>query len=399
MAQPKPTAYAPRMFFLARWIRRTPGRLLALLLLLPLAAPGALRGAPQDEPTVNPDGFTSAEVCGTCHEDIHRSWKRSLHALSLEDPIFQSAYMQALMEFGDEAKRVCLRCHAPMTMANSDFELADPVTREGVGCDFCHTVKAVHLDDAERPYTLDPGLVKRSVLKDASSPAHEVAYSELHTRAEFCGGCHNLVAASGAAIMSTYQEWLDGPYASQGVVCQDCHMALRKGQVVRSGLGSSEREFHVHDLIRDSALLRSALTVRITRAERNGRDLVVDVELENVGSGHMLPTGIPSREIVLTVRAEAGDQEMEKTRHYRKVVADAQGRVLTLDHQILMRGARILNDNRIAPGEKRQERVSFAVPTSGVVRVSAAVSYLYSPRVLKQEEISVELGRAERVVR
>jgi hypothetical protein len=97
------------------------------------------RRAQEPQVEINPTGYTSARVCGTCHVDIYNSWKNSLHAFSLSDPIFDAAYMQAIKEQGAEAKRVCLRCHAPMTLANADYDLELGVTREGVSCDFCHT--------------------------------------------------------------------------------------------------------------------------------------------------------------------------------------------------------------------------------------------------------------------
>ncbi len=43
-------------------------------------------------PSLNAKGYTSSEVCAKCHEDIYRTWKNSLHALSLSDPVFDAAY-------------------------------------------------------------------------------------------------------------------------------------------------------------------------------------------------------------------------------------------------------------------------------------------------------------------
>jgi hypothetical protein len=347
---------------------------------------------------INPDGFTSARVCGSCHSDIYNTWKNSLHAFSLTDPIFDAAYMQALKEGGEEAKRMCLRCHAPMTLMNGDFDLEQGVTREGVSCDFCHTVTDVHLDNPERPYSLDLGLVKRSVLKKASSPSHEVAYSELHGTAEFCGGCHNYVAPSGASIMSTYDEWAKGPYAEEGVQCQNCHMVLSEGDVVSASIQKSASEIHLHNLIHDTDQLRSAMEVRVLTAKRTAHGLNVEVEVENVGSGHMVPTGMPSREVVLNVSVEADGDISQKERRYRKVVADEKGRPLKRDFEILLRGARVLTDNRIAPREKRQEGFRFDVPQTGSVKVKATLSYIYSPMVLDQRQLNIKLSESEKVV-
>ena len=385
----------------ARSARTSIGALVAILFVLLFGTGSHLAGA-RAEPKVNPHGYTSAAVCGSCHEDIHASWKRSLHAMSIRDPIFRSEYMEALVEYGDEARALCLSCHAPMTMANQDYALTEEVTREGVSCDFCHTVTGVQLNDRKAPYALKPGLVKRSVLKDASSPAHEVAYSEIHSKAEFCGGCHNYTAPGGARIMSTYQEWLDGPYSREGIQCQDCHMVVRRGNVVRANLEgtrvSTRGSFHVHDLIHDTRQLRSALEIRIIRAVRNGSSLIVDVEVENVGSGHMIPTGVPSREVVVSLEAQVNRRSFRQERRYRKVVADANYHVLGRDYEMLLRGARVLNDNRIAPRETRSERFTFSVPATGRVELRAAATYVYRPMILKREMLKIELGNSERVV-
>ena len=39
-------------------------------------------------PQITPDGYTSARVCGECHTDIHSTWKNSLHAFAITDPLF-----------------------------------------------------------------------------------------------------------------------------------------------------------------------------------------------------------------------------------------------------------------------------------------------------------------------
>lgn len=372
-----------------------------LIISLLFGTQGHLAGA-RAEPKVNPHGYTSAAVCGSCHEDIYATWKRSLHAMSIRDPIFRSEYMQALVEYGNEARTLCLSCHAPMTMANDDYALSQEVTRQGVACDFCHTVTGVQPEGSKIRFTLEPGLVKRSVLKNASSPAHDVAYSELHATAQFCGGCHNYTAPGGARIMSTYQEWLEGPYAREGIQCQDCHMVVRRGNIVRPNLkgapASAHGAFHVHDLIHDSHQVQSALEIRIVRAERVGTNLEVDVEVENVGSGHMIPTGVPSREVVATVEARIGKRVYRQERRYRKVVADEKYHVLDRDYEMLLRGARVLNDNRIGPRETRRERFTFFVPSSGRVELHATASYVYTPMILKRELLKIQLGTAERIV-
>lgn len=369
--------------------------LLVLAGVVRLAVAGTATAA---EPQVDPDGYTSARVCGECHSDIYETWKNSLHAFSLTDPIFDAAYMESVRIAGDHAKRLCLSCHAPMTLVNQDFDLERGVTREGVSCDFCHTVSAVHLDRPDAPYSVQPGLVKRSVLERAASPAHEVVYSELHGTSEFCAGCHNLVTAEGAEILGTYNEWRDGPYPAEGVQCQDCHMARTRGRIVRPEVASSGTEFHTHSLIHDRDQLRGALDLRIVSTADVSEGLVVVVEIENVGSGHKVPTGLPSREIVLSVQVVSRNTERSETRRYRKVVADAKNRILDRDAEILLHGAKVLNDNRIGPREVRVERIVFRGVQARGAKVTAQLSYVYSPLILKRELLDIQLAEAERLV-
>lgn len=347
---------------------------------------------------INPDGYTSARVCGSCHVDIYNSWKNSLHAYSLIDPIFDTAYMQAIKDGGEEARRMCLHCHAPMTMMNGDYDLSLGVTREGVSCDFCHTVKSVHLDGREKPFTTDVSPVKRGVIKKAESPAHEVAFSELHGKAEFCGGCHNHSNSHGATIMGTYEEWRKGPYATEGIQCQDCHMTLSSGKVVSEIYGKETDKIHLHSLIHDSNQLRDALKVEMTDARRGRDGLAVEVVVENVGSGHMVPTGIPTREVVLDVTVEAGSYSAHQQRRFRKVVADKNGNVLKADYEIFLYGAQILNDNRIAPRERRVERFQFPFAASVPVKVKARLGYMYSPSIVGVKQMNIELGKAEKAL-
>ncbi len=346
---------------------------------------------------INPDGYTDSRVCGGCHVDIYASWKKSMHAFSLSDPIFDAAFMQALKLAGDDAKHICLRCHAPLTQSNADYDLEQGITREGVTCDFCHTVTAVHLDGRSKPFSVAPGLTKRSVLKNVESPAHKVAYSELHGTAAFCGGCHTYVTPAGLVLMSTYDEWRLGPYAQEGVQCQSCHMVLSPGRVVRADFKKGDTSFHLHDLIHDTGQLRGALAVHIVRAQRSARGLEVEVEVENVGSGHCVPTGIPTRQVVLSVEAESGNRQLTQERRYRKVVGDEKGRVLTTDAEAMLLGASVLDDNRIKPRERRRERFVFALPP-GQATVRARLTYVYSPMVLKTQELKIQLTEAERLV-
>ena len=176
-------------------------------------------------------------------------------------------------------------------------------------------------------------------------------------------------------------------------------MALGEGRVVREEIRPSTAEFHLHDLIHDTDQLRSALAIRIEGASRTSGRLQVDLIVENVGSGHRVPTGMPSREVVLTVMVDHDGRVLTQERRFRKVVADEAGRVLDSDHEALLYGARILNDTRIGPGEKRPIRFTFDIPEGQRrSKVTATLSYRYSPVILREQEVDVRMGSAERIV-
>ena len=347
------------------------------------------------------DGYTSSRVCGECHEDIYRSWKGSLHALSLQDPIFDVAFMQALKIDSQRAKQLCLRCHAPVVMVTGDYELREAITTEGITCDFCHTVKEVDLSNPEMPYHTVVGVVKRSILRRAESPAHETAYSELHGKAEFCGGCHVYKSKSGAVIMGTYLEWLQGPYAKESIVCQDCHMQRSVGRRVRADIKESEDGMHLHDLIHDTNQLRSAVSVEVKDIQKVGNSLKARIEITNVSSGHMIPTGIPNRELELVVTLTSRGKEIDSARRiYKKVVSDGEGRVLSDVADIFLNGDSIVEDNRIGPKETRREDIWFpdVLSRRGPFEVSAELIYLYQVKLLDPRVIEIQMDRATRAV-
>jgi len=355
--------------------------------------------ADEPQPALNERGYTSSRVCGSCHEDIYNTWKRSLHALSLDDPVFDVAFMQALKTDAARAKRLCYRCHAPMVIESNDYELRESVTAEGVGCDFCHSVTEVVLNDREKPYRSEVGRVKRSILRKAKSPAHEVAYSELHGRAEFCGGCHQYVTENGTIIMGTYQDWLDSQYARDDVPCQECHMARSVGHRVRSDIKQTDPSFPLHDLIHNTDQVKGAVSVEVAEVTTAGSHLIVHVDITNSGSGHMVPTGIPTRELRLVVRVTDESDKTTETqrRSYAKVIGGRDGRELRTDMEVLMSGERILSDNRIAPKEKRREVFRFPARSRGPFQVSAEVVYGYRPYVLDLRVIEISMDKASRI--
>jgi len=133
-------------------------------------------------------------------------------------------------------------------------ELAQAVSRQGVTCDFCHTVKDVDLSKEWPPFQLDPGPVKRGPFAYSKPFAgHQAEYSALHpAKPLLCAGCHEFTNSNGLRVLATYSEWKESPYAGRGVSCQDCHMALVPGTKVKEGLEqgtTGARVVNLHRLV------------------------------------------------------------------------------------------------------------------------------------------------------
>jgi len=322
-------------------------------------------------------------------------WRRSMHSAAYTDPIFQSSFLQAYLETQGKAKTVCLRCHAPMAAMSGDWDMIEAIGQEGITCDFCHSVVSVDLDRHEQPFQLEFGGVKRGPLGDANSPAHEVAKSPLHQSAEFCAGCHEYINEQGIAVLSTYSEWRLSPQGKAGKTCQNCHMPMVPGETVREEFETTRGTINLHNISggHSTDQVRKAATGRILSAQREEPTVaVVEVEVANVGSGHSIPTGLPTRMLVLEVMVYVDGLEVRRfEKKYRKSLLDNEGQLIRKDHRVMLDAVKIREDNRLRAGERRVERFVSRVPASGKLTADMRLRYLYEPEILTREEISIDM--------
>lgn len=352
---------------------------------------------------VKANDFTSSKVCGSCHENIFNSWRNSLHADSLTDPIFRASYMEAYYETQGRASEVCTACHAPLVNANRDFGLKKEITREGVTCDFCHSLKDVQLGESgPGRFVLEPGLVKRGSIAKATSPAHQVAYSKLHEGALLCAGCHEYVNALGVPVLATYSEWQAGPYSKEGKPCQSCHMQPQKGATVAPQVGENvQPTFNIHSIAggHSPEQLKKSVDVEIAELKRSGGKAFVKVVVTNAAAGHMIPTGIPTRRLVLKLVAKVKDSVVyEAERLYERVLADKDNRPLSKDWEIMLHSAKVVRDTRLKPREPREEFFNFHAPDDDPLVINVALSYDYSPQIMDRTDMHLELKSVNKVV-
>ncbi len=347
-------------------------------------AAGANQNTPfPEEREVAANTFTSARVCGACHQAIHACWQQSLHARAFSNGVFQAAYRTAAQTRPEAQTRLCLLCHAPVVRLAQAAAGASALQEEGVTCDFCHSVRDVKTYPAEVKVDLDVGHTKYGPLRHAQSPAHQVVESDLHRRSEFCASCHEYQNEYGVAVLETYSEWKAGAYAAAGKQCQDCHMPLVSDHVSALGLKrAGPPGVNLHDISGSHNLetVRKAVTVSITGADRRPDDsLRVRVLVSNVGSGHCFPTGMPLHRAILDLTVTKGQRQLgHQTLTFEKRLLDQNGKLITREYEAFLDARRVELDTRLKPKEARAVELTFADVDATDSHLEASLWYEYS---------------------
>ncbi len=371
--------------------------------------------------------FTEPNTCGMCHPLQFEQWQGTMHNRSTDDP-FYMRIVKIAEEDIPGISEFCHNCHAPVAVLTGQDpmnpESLDPAAKQGLSCDFCHTVSGME-HTGNFGYTSDPGTLKRGPFGAEPPIFHTTELSELHDSAEFCGNCHNVNhPLNGLALETTYTEFLDGPYSKEGYKCQTCHMTPGLVEFeafpAASATGAIERE-HIwthwfvganvwipemlgHDeparIARDR--LARAAEIEIEPYEINGGELRFEINVTNVGAGHMLPTGV-TEERQVWLEVELYDENGELLEHWG--ATDEHGKIAedTLilgtvfgdangdpTHKIWFAES-VLEDRRIAPRETDSQGYSFPFSTSEVGRIVARLWY----RSSHQDFVDVLFADAE----
>lgn len=354
-------------------------------------------------PTMKYNNFESVTVCSKCHQDIHKNWASSMHAHSYDDPIFQAAFIQTYKITKGKTEKYCLQCHAPSTQYTQDYDVKLDVTKEGISCNFCHSITKINMGN-DNPYTLEVGDTKQGPYKDITSPAHNTAYSELHKKSELCGGCHQVQNENGVVIMGTYSEWRKSSYYDKGIQCQNCHMPVQKSaKIVKKEIKESPRKVNLHNLEggHSGKQLKKATKISIISVDRRKNDTKIKVKITNSGAGHMIPTGIPTRNIALEISLISPDGKIlaQDKREYKKVIIDKNGKELKTDVEIFLNSYKILSDNRLAPNQSKEEEFIFPITSNKTFKVEAKIIYSYSPITFDRAEMRLEMSKTYRMSR
>jgi hypothetical protein len=156
----------------------------------------------------------------------------------------------------------CSGCHAPTSKGRGELpdyvsestarpltESFSEVSRDGVSCDMCHTVKGPDLAGsllgdgvANLALRFSPSEQKRGPIEapQLSESAHPAVGDPYFSSSAFCGSCHDVrvprpdlvTGEPFQRLENLFTEWQEGPYATANnphgtpVSCQDCHMSL-----------------------------------------------------------------------------------------------------------------------------------------------------------------------------
>jgi hypothetical protein len=250
--------------------------------------------------------FESAKKCRTCHPGFYEQWSQSMMSQAYthhwdEIEYFDLAvpHAKAKPDLKDPVDG-CNGCHTPLAFMSGPFPPPRPsensMANESVSCEVCHLVQGAATDPPHNfSYIIKPGMTKYSSRKEhAESPAHKIVTTDFFKTAEFCGNCHNEKNPFGVWVKSTQLEWKEGPYAAQGVACQECHMPKANYQYALMGMPYNDARLHLFHGAHDPGKVRGTIELRINpdiREAEPGENVVFTVALFNQKTGHKFPTG------------------------------------------------------------------------------------------------------------
>ena len=359
-----------------------------------------------------PGSFEDPKTCSTCHRAIYNEWSKSMHANAWENKWYQPDYILAHQQTDGATDLLCGACHAPIAartglLPPADGSQFDATSRRGISCDFCHTVSGVG-QMFNMGHISAPGPVKRGPRGDGRSLYHEVKFTEIHTKADFCGSCHMVIhPATGTHIIDTWNDWQNNEYGRQGIRCQDCHMTPTPGVTKRPGraalLGKKRENLAFHGFIGGSSyvqdelgnkeqaqmsreFLRAAAEIELANNITDDGTLELTVNVHNVGAGHKIPTGTTYIRIMwlqVEVVDSAGKRvfssgQIDDKNHvdpnavfFRVLFKDAEGNLTGKSWQAHGIGY----DRRIPAKGKDSETYRIPLPDNGEYQVTSRLMY------------------------
>ncbi|MEH6824675.1 MAG: multiheme c-type cytochrome [Motiliproteus sp.] len=278
----------------------------------------------------------SANACGSCHPQQHSDWGQSLHSKAMGPGLMgQLLDMSAL---DSDALQSCLRCHAPLAeqanalVAEMEGDSTQDLHREGLICAACHVRQHQRFGPARQ----------NGSVPDTRTPLPHNGWTatDAFEDSRFCAACHQFevdeFALNGKLLENTYNEWLDSPYAEQGVSCQNCHMPKRR---------------HLWRGIHDPEMVRQGVDISTHTGQITRDHIEVTLSISNSGTGHRFPTYVTPQVVLEGYQEDGAGERISGTESYFVV---ARRVAMDLSEEIF--------DTRLAPGETA--RLEYSEPLS-----------------------------------
>ena len=271
------------------------------------------------------DDFKKPYNCGMCHKKIYQEWRQSMMSKSFTHKWDEVEYFKLALPHSRKLEKVsgikdgCVACHSPLAFLSGDIPPQKPAegtrANEGVSCEICHNITG---SSEKIPFNFSfnilPGKVKHGPRKDSKSPMHKTKFSEFTRSSELCATCHDEQSPYGMWVKSTYREWAAGPYSSEGVRCQDCHMYHAPGKAASGGKQRKDLAHHNFHGSHVAGKLAGAIDVALYRvSDTVSADGILNLRAEvfNGKAGHMIPSG-SSEERMLWLEVWATDSAGKK---------------------------------------------------------------------------------------
>jgi hypothetical protein len=217
-----------------------------------------------------------------------------------ETEYFKLALPHALkLEKVSGVKAGCIACHGPLAFLTGDIPpkpvAAETRVNEGVSCEICHNITGSSVEEPFNfSYVIKPDDVKMSPRKGTETEHHGVQYSAFLRSPELCATCHDEQSPYGAWVKETYREWKAGPYAAQGVRCQDCHMYRAPGRNASGGTVHPDIAHHAFHGSHVPSKLAGAVDLALYASKEYvwpGDEIKLKAVLFNGKAGHCVPSG------------------------------------------------------------------------------------------------------------
>lgn len=398
--------------------------------------------------------WLSSANCKSCHEDAYKDWANSNHRLmGGSNPYYMVLEDLAAKIEGEGFRFWCMGCHSPTQITTGAREtnrknlmfdqdgkyLVDRLKdinkepEEGTSCLFCHRITdhddignagyTINLRDREN-YLLEERGYLLGYIHDQSinskPKAHIDSYSKnLYKDPKYCSSCHTEFSpGKGVMIVETYKEWEESPF-NKGLdnpetkTCIDCHMHKNPSELDTKVVGKStsggatKQNLRTHHFVGSNHFLvglrskeHEKMTIDLLKTSAklliSSSDGGFAVEVQNVGAGHHLPTGVADfRELWLEVVAvdnsgkvvaKSGflvENEVEpEAKMFKKVFGDKDGKPVGL---AFWRYEKLISDTRIPAGKSRIEQFKFDKNPAYPVTITAKLNFRIYPDWVTKE--------------